>query len=46
MLTIKGIEKDGNSYEKQFDPRTVDPENVSYVEMMAVNAYRDEGAGI
>ena len=39
MLTIRGIDKDGNSYEKQIDPRMVDPENASYVEMMAVNAY-------
>ena len=39
ILNIKGIDKDGNSYEKQIDPRTVDPENASYVEMMAVNAY-------
>ena len=45
MLTIKGIDKDGNSYEKQIDPRTVDPENASYVEMMAVNAYRVENMG-
>lgn len=45
MLTVKGIDKDGNSYEKQINPRTVDPENASYVEMMAVNAYRVENIG-
>ena len=39
ILNIKGIDKDGNSYEQQINPLTVDPENASYVEMMAVNAY-------
>lgn len=39
IFNIKGTDKDGNSYEQQINPLTVDPENASYVEMMAVNAY-------
>lgn len=39
ILNIKGTDKDGNIYEQQIDPLTVDLENASYVEMMAVNAY-------
>lgn len=39
ILNIKGTDKDGNSYEQQINPLTVDPENASFVEMMAVNAY-------
>lgn len=39
ILNIKGTDKDGNSYEQQINPLTVDSENASYVEMMAVNAY-------
>lgn len=39
ILNIKGTDKDGNSYEQQINPLTVDPENASYVEMMALNAY-------
>ena len=39
ILNIKGTDKDGNSYEQQINPLTVDPSNASYTEMMAVNAY-------
>lgn len=39
LLIIKGTDKDGSSYEQQINPLAVAPENASYVEMMAVNAY-------
>ena len=39
ILNIRGTDKDGNSYEQQINPLTVDPSNASYTEMMAVNAY-------
>ncbi len=39
LLTIKGTDQEGNQYEQQVNPLTVDLQNASYVEVMAVNAY-------
>ena len=39
LMLIKGIDKNGEAYEQQVNPLTVDPTNASFAEIMAVNAY-------
>lgn len=36
---IKGIDKEGNAFEKEFDPYEVDPENADYTEFTALCLY-------
>lgn len=39
LMTIKGVNQKGETYEQQVNPRTVDSTNASYAEIMAMNAY-------
>jgi len=39
LLYVKGINKDGTKYDKTIDPSEINPEDCSYVDFMALNAY-------
>jgi hypothetical protein len=42
MYTIKGIDKEGNSFEQNINPKKVDPENASFTEFSALSAWLSE----
>lgn len=42
IYTIKGIDKDGNSFTQNINPKKVDPENASFTEFSALSAWLSE----
>ncbi len=37
ILIVKGTDKEGNTFEQTIDPRTVDPQNASFIEFSALS---------
>lgn len=44
VYTVTGRKADGTTYEQTIDIRNVDPENASYLELAALNAYLYDGS--